>query len=49
MQGPVSRNTRKAIFETAIRLFWNADLLRCFQDNKKQITERLDDLNYLVS
>ena len=35
-QGLVSRNTRKAICKAAIRLFWKADLLRCFQHNKRQ-------------
>ena len=31
--GPVSRKSRKAICETANRLFWKADLLKCFQGN----------------
>ena len=34
--GPVSRRARKAICGTANPLFWKADLLTCFQGNKKQ-------------
>ena len=35
-RGPVSRKSRKATRETANRLFWKADLLICFQGNKKK-------------
>ena len=34
--GPVSRKSQKATCERANRLFWKADLLTCFQGNKKQ-------------
>ena len=33
---PKTFRARKAICETANRLFWKADLLTCFQGNKKQ-------------
>ena len=35
-QGLVSRKSRKAICEIANCLFWKADLLTCFQGNKKK-------------
>ena len=34
--GPVSRKSRKAICEIANGLFWKADLVTCFQGNKKK-------------
>ena len=34
--GPISRKSRKAICEIANRLLWKADLLTCFQGNKKK-------------
>ena len=34
--GPVSRKSRKLLFEIANRLFQKADLLTCFQGNKKK-------------
>ena len=41
--GPVSRKSRKAICETANRLFWRAEHLTCFQGTKRKITVKFDN------
>ena len=33
---PITFRARKAIWETANRLFWKTDLVTCFQGNKKK-------------
>ena len=48
-QGPVSQKSRKAISETANRLFWKADLLTCFKLTKRNKSVKFDDLNPLRS
>ena len=39
---------RKAIRETANRLFWKADPLTCLQGNKTQMTVKFDERNPLL-
>ena len=46
---PKTSRARKAICETTNRLLWKADLLTCFQANKRKITVRFEDLNPLRS
>ena len=49
---PKTFPTRKAICEATNRLFWKADLLSCFQGNKKikrKVAVKFDNLNPLRS
>ena len=46
---PKTFRARKAICEIANHLFWKADLLTCFQGNKKKMTVKFDELNVLHS
>ena len=44
---PKTFRAQKAICEIANHLFWKADLLTCFQGNKKKITVKFDGVNFV--